>query len=247
MARAHTARQGRDAMTERRYREDEVRKIFGLATTQNVPERSAPTTVDGLTLPDIQSIGLEVGLEPDAIARAAATLDSGAVADVRKSWGEPVEVLRTVSLPRAPTDHEWELLVAELRATFRARGKITTHGGLREWRNGNLYASIEPTETGNRLRMGTFKGDASSVNALGAVGIVASTITFGSLAFWGVPTSVGDVALYLGPLLLGGGGIVAIAANRLRLPRWRNERSDQMAHIAARIQTIMGTGSAENK
>ena len=56
-------------MTERRYRDDEVRKIFKLATTQKAAEPRSLPAADGLTLSDIQSIGSEVGLDPDAVAR----------------------------------------------------------------------------------------------------------------------------------------------------------------------------------
>ena len=138
-------------MTERRYNDDEVRKIFGLATRPDTSKPAVPTTTSGLTLAEIQSIGLEVGLQPDAVARAATSLDTAPAHNLRTSWGMPVEVARTVSLPRTITDHEWEQLVGELRTTFRANGKITTHGSLKQWRNGNLHVSVEPTENGARL------------------------------------------------------------------------------------------------
>jgi hypothetical protein len=227
-------------MTERRYNDDEVRKIFGLATTDVSKPAVPSTTTDGLTLAEIQNIGLEVGLQPDAVARAATSLDAAPPHSLRTTWGMPVEVARTVPLPRTITDHEWEQLVGELRTTFRASGKITTHGSLRQWRNGNLHVSVEPTERGARLRMGTVKGNATAVNVLGAAGVVASTVTFGSLAYWGLPASFGDAALYVLPVALGGGGIGAILANWLRLPRWAAQRDQQMTHIAARLRSIMG-------
>ena len=87
-----------------------------------------------------------------------------------------IEVGLMLPLARAVTDHEWEQLVAELRATFRAKGRITTHGNLREWSNGNLSAAIEPTETGYRLRLGTLKGDAIGINAMAATGMAGSAV-----------------------------------------------------------------------
>ena len=47
---------------ERRYSEDEIRKIVETATTR-ASERS-PTPSDGLTLAEVQMIGQEVGLSP---------------------------------------------------------------------------------------------------------------------------------------------------------------------------------------
>jgi hypothetical protein len=225
-------------MTNRRYREDEVRKIFSLAADQSVSRPPVTSPANGLSLAEIQSIGHDVGLDPEAIARAATALDISQQ-PVRTSMGVPIEVTRTVQLPRAPTQNEWEQLVAELRTTFRATGKISTHGELREWRNGNLYASVEPTAEGYRLRMGSVKGDAAGINALGVTGIAASAVTFASLSFWGVPASFGDAALFLGPLMLGGGGIAALLGNRARVPRWARQRAEQMEQIGRKLLAIM--------
>src|SRR5687768_6471094 len=102
-------------MTERRYREDEVRKIFKLATTDKIaPPPTSPAS--GFTLAEIQSIGLEAGIEPDRVAHAAASLDSIPAQHVGTFLGMPVEVAVTVPLTRAMTDEQWEMLVAELRA-----------------------------------------------------------------------------------------------------------------------------------
>lgn len=223
-------------MTERRYREEEVRRIFGLAT-QKAAETSPSSPANGLTLAEMQNIGLEVGLHPDAVARAAALYEERTPQLVRKSMGVPVEVGRTVALERALTDHEWDQLVAELRHTFQAKGKSTMQGGLREWRNGNLHASIEPTESGYRLRMGTVKGDAAGMNALGASGIVASVVTLVSLAL--SQDLAADPDVLLGPVMFATAGIGVLISNWVRLPRWAQRRAQQMNHIAARIRSIM--------
>src|SRR5690606_31180184 len=171
-------------MSERRYKEAEVRKILELATRPTATQ-PAPSASSGMTLAEIQSIGVEVGVEPDVIARAAASLDAGAVRPPRRSLGMPIDVAHTVHLPRALTDAEWEQLVAELRATFRARGQVRTHGGLREWSNGNLHASVEPAAGGYRLRMETVKGDAAGFNALGLVSLAMGVATAGGMVLAG--------------------------------------------------------------
>ncbi|CAN5738564.1 hypothetical protein BH23GEM9_BH23GEM9_32100 [soil metagenome] len=222
-------------MTEnRRYREDEVREIFGLAAQPG--NASPPVSVPkGLTLADIQEIGLEVGLEPAVIARAAASLDArGTKLPRRTSLGMPIEVGRIVPLPRALTDLEWERLVAELRSTFGARGKVTSLGGLREWANGNLHACIEPTEAGYRLRLGTVKGDAITLNILGATGLATGAITFGAILAGG-----GLQEAFFVPVMFGASGVAAFLSNLLRLPRWTQQREQQMEHIASRIGSIM--------
>ena len=226
-------------MSQRRYRDDEVREIFELATTDKTSEPPTASPREGLTLAEMQSIGQEVGLAPDVVARAAAAFEAGAPRDLRTSWGVPIEVGLTVPLPRAPTDLEWEQLVSELRETFHARGKITTLGGLREWRNGNLHAAVEPTEAGYRLRLGTLKSSAARLNTTGAISVVASSAVLASLALSG-NLGPGHVAALLAPVLMGSLGIGALLSNRIRLPQWARRRDEQMKHIAARIRSIMG-------
>lgn len=221
-------------MTDRRYHEKEVRKILELATRPDTARPRPATAANGLTLADIQSIALEVGVAPDAVARAAAALDAPAAPRPRRSWGMPIEVGRTVPLSRPLTDHEWDQLVAELRTTFRARGRVTVEGGLREWRNSNLHACVEPSAAGYRLRLGTVKGDAAGINMVGASLVAAGAIVFGSVALGGGPPEA-----IFGPALMGGSGIAAFLANLIRLPRWAQQRQQQMEHIEARIHTIM--------
>ena len=152
-------------MNKRRYSEAEVREIFELAMRPRAAERAALPATEGLTLSDIQEIGGEVGLAPSDVERAAATLDARKLrAPRRTSLGMPIAVGRLVPLPRPLTDHEWDQLVAELRTTFQARGKVSSQGSLREWTNGNLHAMVEPGETGYRLRLGTLKSDAIGWN-----------------------------------------------------------------------------------
>src|SRR5215210_5297426 len=122
---------------ERRYGEEEVAQIFEAAASAHGSEGRALSSAGGLSLGELQAIGGEVGIAPERIADAAAALDLRRGAAPRGTHlGMPVSVGRTVDLPRAPTDHEWELLVAELRETFGAHGKDRSSGGLRAWSNG---------------------------------------------------------------------------------------------------------------
>jgi len=223
---------------ERRYGEDEVREIFERAATKG--DLAAPAVAErrGLTLEELQDIGREVGLEPSRVADAAAALDArGAALPRRTRLGMPITVGRIVELPRAPTDLEWETLVGELRQTFGARGKVTTHGGLREWSNGNLHACIEPTENGYRLRMGTVKGTASTFNQLGIAGLLMALFVF--VAYLVPGRFAGS---FFAPLLLVALGGGALAVNAIGLPRWADEREGQMAYIADRAVRLLEAG-----
>jgi hypothetical protein len=220
-------------MSERRYRDDEVRKIFKLATTDKIGNPQASPAPSGLTLEEMQSIGQEVGIAPDVVARAAAALDAGAPT-VRESLGMPVEVGTVVPLPRALTEHEWEMLVAELQRTFNARGRVHVLGSSREWRNGNLHVAVEPAQSGYRLRLGTLKGDAVGINALGATGIAVSLLTFVAHYLIIDPTTSN-----LAPIMFGAGGVAAFVANWLRLPPWARKREAQFQEIAGKVRSMI--------
>jgi len=210
---------------ERRYGEEEVAAIFESAAKHS--------STSGLSLAELQAIGGEVGIAPERIADAAASLDLRRGARRRTQLGMPVSVGRVVDLPRAPTDLEWEQLLAELRATFGAHGKDRSSGGLRAWTNGNLHAYVEPTETGHRLRLGTMKSNGVALGWMGIVGLIVGLV----MALFLVATGeVGDAILFA---VIAAMGAAALGSNALRLPRWAQEREEQMEYIATRARTLI--------
>lgn len=219
---------------ERRYQEDEIAEIFEAATTAR-PAPGKALSSRGLTLAELQEIGREVGLAPEQVARAASAVDARRGAMPRHTQlGMPVGVGRILELPRAPTDAEWNRLVAEFRATFRASGRESSRGDAREWRNGNLHAFVEPSASGYRLRLGTTKGDAGAVTATGAGGLGVAAALSALAVFTGAPSA--DIFM---PFLMGLAGSGLLAFNALRLPRWASERERQMEYIAERAREII--------
>jgi hypothetical protein len=231
-------------MTERRYNDAEVQKILEAGAKLSTPQSRGAE--QGLTLSEIQDIAREVGLSPDAIHQAAAALETREIAAPRQSLGMPIEVGKSVRLPTAPTDAEWERIVVEIRAAFSTHGRVSSSGSLREWRNGNLHVCVEPVADGYRLRMGTLKSDAAGLNAVGAVGVVGAVAFFMSTMHGGAP----DTTIF-GTALLGGTGLAAFLGNAIRLPRWADRRGKQMDQIAARALEIVtpapaiGAGSSD--
>jgi hypothetical protein len=220
---------------ERKYREEEVSEIFALATSAQGSTLPAPTGQEGLTLAELQEVGHEVGLPPERVAQAAATLDArGATLPRQKMLGFPVSAGRVVELPRAATDREWQFLLAELRETFGAKGEVSAHGSVREWSNGNLHAVLEETEAGHRLRMGTYKGNAVELNVMGAAFFGMAIMILAALISKGKT----GVELFF-PAFFAAAGTTALGANLLRLPRWAGEREQQMEHIAGRAQALL--------
>lgn len=224
---------------ERRYQEDEVAQIFEAASAPAVSRRDAGSA-HGLTLAELQAIGREVGIAPERIAEAASSLERSPRHVARRTdFAMPISAGRVIDLPRRLTDREWALLVADLRETFSARGKESSHGDTRQWTNSNLHAFVEPTATGYRLRIGTLKGDARPLNRLGAFGMAMGLVTFVAPLLSGAAAA--DVA---SALLLGGMGAGTLAYNALRLPRWAREREEQMDYIVDRARALIGAGPA---
>ena len=209
---------------ERTYGEDEVAEIFRRAA-------ASPASARGLTLAELQAIGTEVDLPPERVAEAAASLEVSRGAPRRSALGAPLSVGRTVDLPRAPSDREWEMLVADLRETFAARGRTESLGELREWRNGNLHVSLEPTPAGPRLRMRTRRGDAAGFNLLGGAALLAGLVLLFLALSVGAPPAAGAALMVMGAGLL--------AANAVRLRAWADERDAQMEAIAARTLALL--------
>lgn len=213
---------------ERRYDEREIAAIFEKAAEVQKSARGHPG--EGLTLAELQEIGAEAGLLPEFVAHAAALAERSVTAPPpRRYLGLPIGVARTVELPGAFTDADWDRLVADLQDTFHARGRTSRAGGLRSWQNGNLQAVIEPTNNGYRLRLRTLKGDASGSLGLGLAAFVLGLLfLLGSML--GGLDSLGDTGLVMALV-----GLFVAGSKAVQLPRWAEERARQMDEVAARL------------
>lgn len=226
--------------SDRKYRDEEVKEIFDLAVSSDEVGRSALSDEGGLTLAELQAVGLEVGVEPARIAEAALAVDTRReTAPHQTSLGMPVSVGRAIELPGAVTDGEWQLVVAEFREVSGEKGQLTSQEGARGWTGGDLHAVLEPTETGHRLRLRAQKDNAVAVTRMGAAGLGLGLLLF---VFFLLNAAVGDVAVpgFVISLLVAGWGGVALAPNVLGLPRWAHKREGQMEYLAGRVQALVG-------
>lgn len=219
-------------MTERRFSDDEVAAIFARAAELQPAETRATRSSDGITLTQLQEIGREVGIAPDAIAHAITALDQQGTARTQRVLGIPIGVSRTVELPRKLTDDEWERLVAILRETFDARGVMRAEGSMRAWVNGNLHVMLEPTASGQRLRMRTIKGSARTAFFFAAA--IVAYVTFG-LVIGSLQEGASDPRDAIRALSVAGLGLGVIGVWMSRLPAWARTRREQMEEIAARV------------
>jgi hypothetical protein len=213
-------------MAERRYTDDEVKAILAKATEGPMSAVRTDTAADGMTLAELQGIAREVGIPVDAVALAARSLDERPAAVARTFLALPLGVERGVELQRRLTDSEWEQLVVELRRAFNATGVVRTDGAFRQWRNGNLQALLEPTPTGQRLRLSTRNGLARTWmrGGLAAMGVTAALAI--SMAVAGRLGNAMPGVLMLGLI---GAGMFSLGA--LRLPAWARRRARQFETI----------------
>ncbi len=217
---------------ERRYNEQEIAGIFKQAAqAQETAQQRLPHT-EGLTLAELQEIGKEAGITPEFIARSAAAVDrTGPAQPPTRFLGLPISVARTVDLPGPLSDENWDRLVVELRETFQAHGKLRRDGSLREWKNGNLHAVVEPTESGHRFRLHTVNGSAQAGLFGGLAAFAIGLIFLLLLTFTDQLADKPMMVLTLVSVLgLGSMGFTAF----FRLPRWARERARQMEAMAAR-------------
>jgi len=207
---------------EHRFDDQEIAAIFEQAAEAQETAQAGLSRGEGLTLEELQQIGTEAGNSPEFIARAATSiLHPGSTSPTATPSGFlefPFTVEHTVDLPGPLSDEDWELLVADLRETFRASGEVSRDGSLRQWRNGNLHAHIEPTNTGHRLRLRTRKGNATS----GFIGGSASIAMGLMLLIIQIATgdiSVNPESLFVGMLAAAGFGMIGVTRFTLRAGR----------------------------
>ena len=217
-------------MSDRRFNEEEVAAILkDAAEAQYSSDRLLPSR-DGLTLAELQSIGSEVGISPDMIQKSAERFKP-ARQPTRRLLGLPLGVAQTVEFDRKLTDQEWERIVADLRETFEAQGVVRQQGSLRQWTNVNLQALLEPTATGQRLRMRTVKGNAPGLIGGGILVFGSATAALVTAFATGVAHDAGLMLAIVGTMTSGAG---LFGAGALGLPRWARRRQQQMDQIAER-------------
>ncbi|WP_411281359.1 hypothetical protein [Gemmatimonas sp.] len=243
-----------DQNAPRRYDDEETSLILEQASRLDTDEtadeqqalsgQSLRSSAQGLTLAELQSIGEEAGISAAAVARAAVAIARGdhLAPERQMLLGLPVGVARTVVFDRRVTDAEWERMVVLFRRTFGVTGVLRSEGSLREWRNGRLCASLEPTARGgHQLRLSTNKSDARTFNVLGAVGSILGLSLTGLVA---VQSGLDPSAAWFGPIAIAVGGLSALARNALVLPRWYAERARQMFTISMGVSEIVEDGDS---
>ncbi len=228
----------------RRFDDEEIRRIFHMATEEGDPAALPPSprgASRGLTLSELQAVGEEAGIDPALVSRAVARLEASASPPdrVRRVVGVPVGVSHSVELEAPLGDPQWDRLVVRLRETFGARGRVEREGSLRSWANGNLQVLLEPTATGQRLRFRSVSSSLEGRLAAG-VGLVGmGALGLGAVALLGGIGEAGPVFLLAMVEAIGAGFLVS---GVLGAPRWRNRRMAQFRALAAEALELSREG-----
>lgn len=221
-----------------RFNEDEAAAIFARAAEAEASGRQPASAAGGMTLAELQEIGREAGLQPETVAEAAESIrragtpaHTSVTAPAPTFLRVPIGVARTVALERPLSEEEWGELVAQLRATFNAGGRINSYGNFHEWRNGNLRVSAGPVSGGYQVDMRTSKGSARSLMTAGGImtGFSAALMAVSTLTV-GAPGDVPDLA----PMITIGAAL--FGAGVLQVPAWARRRREQFDRIAERLR-----------
>ena len=212
---------------DHQFSEDEAREVFARAAER---QHAVQAQGEGLSLDELRAIGREAGLDPAHIEAAARAVVLGAPEAGQTGLRIlPRGVFRTDFLPAPPTDALWDQIVADARRTFSAQGKVSTGGGVREWRNGNLRVSLEPAADGSRLHLRSHRADRMQGAALlAAVGLVALVTMVGMLISGTTAGEIGSLIGLAAGMLAGALGVTS--GQR----RWAETRAEQMEGLARR-------------
>jgi hypothetical protein len=124
---------------------------------------------------------------------------------------------------------------------FGVQGQTKTEGALREWSDGNLHISVEPSANGNQLRVNDRKDDAVAINGAGFLLIVVGVVLGAFLAATGKPGTAGGVLGFFGAISL----IPFFAANLIRTPAWARERERQIEAILNDVVKLLDAKPAK--
>ena len=222
---------------ERTYSEKEISAIFKAAAEKQERIQGQRSKSDGLTLGELQHIGLESGITSELVAEAAATLDLTQENETPSTLlGLPISVGKTVHIGGTLTEDQWLSLVAQMRIIFSAHGKLEHVSSLRSWRNGNLQISFESGPNGDVLRMRSLKGDAKMRLVGTLAGLLMAIVIFGEATVGSGVSMLSMRALMITLMGLVGLGVFAMPV--FRLPKWAGLRSGQMDMIADRAKQM---------
>ncbi len=144
-------------MSERRYDDKELAAILRAASEAQA-EGISPDDSKGLTLPEIEKLAAEVGIDPRHVAAAAERLEGA------PRGSRPFALFGALASERLDRTGEgafdetgWEDAIGELRKCFGSAGEVSRVGSSREWLArtdmGSAHLTAQPRGGQTRFRL----------------------------------------------------------------------------------------------
>jgi len=134
------------------YDSEQISAIFKKAA-----ENSSADKVDtpmGLSLDELRQVASEVGIDPKAIERAAAELESDTKRGKPTIWGGPFTYQNQVMADGEITGIHWEEMLISIRNFFQSKGDVNIRPSVYEWSS--------PWGTTNTARVTAFKDNGKT-------------------------------------------------------------------------------------
>ncbi|HEX8386802.1 MAG TPA: hypothetical protein VF576_11495 [Rubricoccaceae bacterium] len=221
-----------------RFTEGEARRIFAEAARASAARGAGE---EGLTLDELQEIGRAAGIDPAAVASAAAAVRRGPDGPV---WhGVPLATRRTRVVPGTLDDDAWAEAVAGLRREFKFQGVAEQIGRRRTWTHAVgestqgvvVQVTVEPDDGGTRLTVESGAGGERGAATALAVILGGLALVAGGLGVLGGNVSAGvGLAAVLAAFAVAVYGLIRWAAvdRSRREPARYDAVLDRLARLA---------------
>lgn len=152
-------------MSKRLYNEKEITSILQRASVLS-PNVSDEARV-GLTLDELRQIGMDSGLDPEAVAAAAAELEAGSTTKQPSGFfGGPLTHTSTIVLDHEISDEAWEDMLVPIRRSYGKPGIVQTRALVHEWVTSNNRDSatghVSATTRNGKTKIQVFWSDRTS-------------------------------------------------------------------------------------
>jgi hypothetical protein len=203
-----------------------------------------PTEDDSLTIGAVQRIGAEVGIRPERIRDAAASLDRPLDEEGKGGGllGVPSRIHVELVVDREVAENQYEDLLAEVRAATGEVGSLNpTLGKSLSWSGSShmeglvsgLQVMVNPGGGKTRIRLTDGGGRPVAASAL-VGGAVAGALLMAGLA------TVEGVTGILGPVMTGLGGVAGATITRGIIGRVMASRYRKLNALLRRLGTLIG-------
>jgi len=199
-----------ERLPERRYSDDETRRIFEEAARSHAasgPVAGEPAGSSGFTLEQLREIGREAGIDPANVDRAAANLDAVGATDVSAATravnagplGLPTTLHEERTVARRLTDQQMRFIGEQVQRIINRPGSLRQTGDWIEWKDNRdrIYVGVVRGDDRTRIR-----AIADQARALIRGSLAVSFITLVSA---GSLTSVASSLAPLPQVVLAGG------------------------------------------